>query len=201
MKTEKAAKEANAMEERETYRPGETPETDQLSRIRYYEEKLDRCTEAIIRLQEALTEFDDAQADLKELERYYTSEDWRRDFEDDEAGLWPEGLKRGVLSEDGIWDAREENAAPFGRSETSASREIPSPRSQKRRAPFSVRRAEKERGRVVLEGEVPSPINAPSGCPFHPRCKYATEACKKSMPPLTDISGNHLVACHNLPEK
>ena len=61
--------------------------------------------------------------------------------------------------------------------------------------------AEKERGRVVLEGEVPSPINAPSGCPFHPRCKYATEACKQSMPPLTDIGGNHLVACHNIPEK
>ena len=61
--------------------------------------------------------------------------------------------------------------------------------------------AEKERGRVVLEGEVPSPINAPTGCPFHPRCKYATEACKTSMPQLTDIGGNHLVACHNIPEK
>ena len=92
----------------------EKRETDQLSRIRYYEEKLDRCTEAIIRLQEALTEFDDAQADFRELERYYTSEDWRRDFEDDEAGLLPEDLKRGVLSEDGVWDALEENAALFG---------------------------------------------------------------------------------------
>jgi len=61
--------------------------------------------------------------------------------------------------------------------------------------------AEKERGRVVLEGEVPSPINAPTGCPFHPRCKYATEACKTSMPQLTDIGDNHLVACHNIPEK
>ena len=61
--------------------------------------------------------------------------------------------------------------------------------------------AEKERSRVVLEGEVPSPINAPTGCPFHPRCKYATEACKQSMPHLTDIGGNHLVACHNIPAK
>ena len=56
---------------------------------------------------------------------------------------------------------------------------------------------EKKRSRIVLEGEVPSPINAPTGCPFHPRCAYATEACKQSMPPLTDRSSGHLVACHN----
>ncbi|HRX58144.1 MAG TPA: ABC transporter ATP-binding protein [Eubacteriales bacterium] len=58
--------------------------------------------------------------------------------------------------------------------------------------------AEKSRNRILLEGEVPSPINAPSGCPFHPRCKYATEQCKKQRPELTDRGGEHMVACHNV---
>lgn len=61
--------------------------------------------------------------------------------------------------------------------------------------------AEKERTRILLEGEVPSPINAPSGCPFHPRCRYCTEECRKNMPPLKDIGNNHLMACFNPPEK
>jgi peptide/nickel transport system ATP-binding protein len=61
--------------------------------------------------------------------------------------------------------------------------------------------AEKTRGKIVLEGEVPSPINAPSGCPFHPRCKYASDLCKQVMPELKDIGGNHFVACHNIPSK
>ncbi len=56
---------------------------------------------------------------------------------------------------------------------------------------------EKHRSRIVLEGEVPSPIHAPSGCPFHPRCSYATDACKREMPPLTDRGAGHMVACHN----
>jgi len=58
--------------------------------------------------------------------------------------------------------------------------------------------AEKKRQRIQLEGEVPSPINAPSGCPFHPRCPYATEECKKTMPELKERRPNHFVACHNL---
>ena len=60
--------------------------------------------------------------------------------------------------------------------------------------------AEKERKRILLEGEVPSPINAPSGCPFHPRCRYATDACSKCMPALVDIGNGHLLACHNPPK-
>ncbi len=61
--------------------------------------------------------------------------------------------------------------------------------------------AEKGRNRILLEGEVPSPIHAPTGCPFHPRCRYCTEQCKKEMPLLKDIGGNHLLACFNPPEK
>lgn len=56
--------------------------------------------------------------------------------------------------------------------------------------------AEKKRERIVLEGDVPSPINAPSGCPFHPRCRYATDICRKEMPELQQVDENHRVACH-----
>ncbi len=56
---------------------------------------------------------------------------------------------------------------------------------------------EQKRSRIVLEGEVPSPIHAPSGCPFHPRCRHAADLCKTQMPPLVDQGGGHFVACHN----
>lgn len=55
---------------------------------------------------------------------------------------------------------------------------------------------ERQRERLLLEGEVPSPINVPPGCPFHPRCKEATELCRREMPQLEDKSRGHLVACH-----
>ncbi len=51
--------------------------------------------------------------------------------------------------------------------------------------------------RIVLEGEVPNPANPPSGCPFHPRCAYATDQCRKEMPPLKEYDGR-LVACWNI---
>jgi len=57
---------------------------------------------------------------------------------------------------------------------------------------------EQKRERIVLRGEVPSPMNKPSGCPFHPRCNYATEECKVTMPQLRRIDGNHQVACHHV---
>jgi oligopeptide transport system ATP-binding protein len=57
---------------------------------------------------------------------------------------------------------------------------------------------EQTRSRIVLEGEVPSPIHAPSGCPFHPRCRYATDICKSEVPPLKDRGGGHLVACYHI---
>lgn len=51
--------------------------------------------------------------------------------------------------------------------------------------------------RIVLEGDVSSPLNMPSGCPFRTRCRYATEQCAAEMPPLTDRGDGHFVACWN----
>ncbi len=51
------------------------------------------------------------------------------------------------------------------------------------------------RKRIILEGDVPSPLKRPSGCPFRTRCRYATEQCAEECPPLSDRGGNHLVAC------
>jgi oligopeptide transport system ATP-binding protein len=54
---------------------------------------------------------------------------------------------------------------------------------------------EATRQRIVLEGDVPSPINPPQGCRFHTRCPYAIEACKEVVPPLAEIKPNHFAAC------
>ncbi len=56
---------------------------------------------------------------------------------------------------------------------------------------------ERSRQRIVLEGDVPSPLAMPEGCPFRTRCKYATEKCEKEMPPLTDRGNGHFAAFHN----
>jgi oligopeptide transport system ATP-binding protein len=53
------------------------------------------------------------------------------------------------------------------------------------------------RERIVLEGEVPSPIDPPSGCRFHPRCRYATDVCAVVSPPLVDYGGGRFAACHH----
>jgi oligopeptide/dipeptide ABC transporter ATP-binding protein len=54
------------------------------------------------------------------------------------------------------------------------------------------------RQRIVLEGDVPSPISPPSGCRFHPRCRYATTICTTDEPPLTQRGSlGHLAACHH----
>lgn len=53
-----------------------------------------------------------------------------------------------------------------------------------------------ERERIILEGDVPSPVNPPAGCRFYSRCKYRKDICKEQMPELKDLGGEHYVACH-----
>lgn len=53
-----------------------------------------------------------------------------------------------------------------------------------------------KRDRIILEGDIPSPSNPPSGCKFHTRCMYAQDICKEEIPEFRDLGGEHFVACH-----
>jgi oligopeptide/dipeptide ABC transporter ATP-binding protein len=54
-----------------------------------------------------------------------------------------------------------------------------------------------KRERIILKGDVPNPIDPPSGCRFHPRCPYATDLCKEEEPALEYAYGEHMVQCHH----
>ena len=88
---------------------------EQIERIRQMELRMERVTKAAMELSAALDNYEAAQEDIAALNDYYGSEEWKQDYADDEAGLLPADLKRGVLSEDGIWnllsDASELNKA------------------------------------------------------------------------------------------
>ncbi|GAE90269.1 oligopeptide transport ATP-binding protein OppF [Acetivibrio straminisolvens JCM 21531] len=54
----------------------------------------------------------------------------------------------------------------------------------------------KKRNRIILKGEIPSPVNPPSGCKFRTRCPYAKDICAKEVPELTEHGNGHYAACH-----
>ncbi len=55
---------------------------------------------------------------------------------------------------------------------------------------------EDKRERILLEGDMPSPVNPPSGCKFHTRCRYCQQKCKEEVPQWTNVGNGHYVACH-----
>ena len=75
-----------------------------IERITNMESLFDKSEEVVKRLEAALKDFAASEHDIAKLEAYYNSPQWRKDFEADEAGKLPKDLKRGVLSEDGIYD-------------------------------------------------------------------------------------------------
>lgn len=76
----------------------------QIARIRKMEGRLNRALAAVRRLTAALDKWEATQEDIASLEEYYSNGEWRKDFDDDEAGRLPQDLKRGVLSEDAVWN-------------------------------------------------------------------------------------------------
>lgn len=82
---------------------------EQLERISAMEERLRRAKAAVDALTEDLEAYREVLPDIRALDEYLQSAEWRRDFEADEAGALPPDLERGVLSEDGIYDLLEDN--------------------------------------------------------------------------------------------
>ena len=62
--------------------------------------------------------------------------------------------------------------------------------------PIADPNAQRTRARIRLDGEVPDPSNPPAGCPFHPRCRYATDACSQEVPALRAVGDGVQTACH-----
>lgn len=85
----------------------------QLERIRKMEQRLDLIEKAVRDLSVALDRYLEVQAEVEQLDEYYGSDTWRGDYDDDKANKLPDNLKRGILSEDAIWnvlsDVRELN--------------------------------------------------------------------------------------------
>lgn len=82
---------------------------EQIERIKLMELRLDRASSAVMELSAALEKYNEAQDDISQLDAYYTSDEWKQDFAADEAGELPPSLRRGVLSEDAIWNVLSDN--------------------------------------------------------------------------------------------
>ena len=80
----------------------------QIERIKEMEGRLERAVAAVMDMSAALDKYEAVQEDIKALSKYYDSRQWKQDYADDEAGQLPADLKRGVLSEDGIWNLLED---------------------------------------------------------------------------------------------
>lgn len=89
------------MEPIKEYKQDHSPACERISRM---EQLFDHASEAVAELSKALENYQAAQEAIATLSDYYGSDEWKQDFADDEAGLLPADLKRGVLSEDGIWN-------------------------------------------------------------------------------------------------
>ena len=89
-------------------------------RIREMERRLEEATAAVRQMEVAVERYETAQEAVRMLATYLDSEEWRQDFADDEKGLLPHDLKRGVLSEDGIWNLLEDNRDVAMRMQTLA---------------------------------------------------------------------------------
>ncbi|MBR1767570.1 MAG: DUF4298 domain-containing protein [Prevotella sp.] len=77
---------------------------EQIERIKQMELHLDRASSAVMQLSAALDNYIDVQESISVLDEYYSNDDWKQDYADDEAGLLPPNLRRGVLSEDAVWN-------------------------------------------------------------------------------------------------
>ena len=96
----------------------------QIERIKKMEECLDASASAVKKLSAALDEYEAVQKQFRKLSDYYGSSRWMKDFEADEAGKLPKDLKRGVLSEDAVYDLIIENRELVVRMMKTASREL-----------------------------------------------------------------------------
>ena len=91
---------------------------ERIERIGDMEEKMDRAWKAVRELQTAIEQFNGVREDVDALSDYYENGCWRQDYEADEAGVLPEALKRGVLSQDALYDLLAEYEALEGQLRT-----------------------------------------------------------------------------------
>ena len=121
------------------------------------------------------------------------------------AGALKMGVRRGIAVKSNHRSRKLQQAALLGHlvevadvAELFENKRHPYTQSLMSAAPVADPKKAAASKRILLEGDVPSPMNPPSGCPFRTRCRYATEECAAAMPPLRDIGNNHQVACYNM---